>query len=128
MKQEKDSRVKERVVAQMPSQKSLCARSEQRIKTTMEKAMNINILRNSILALGLAAVAALPAQAGTTTYTIKDAGTFSGYTDTTTSDTFAGTGFVGIYPTYTTDFGSAGPAFAHLLGLENYNGIFSETE
>ena len=85
------------------------------------------MIRNVLVAIGLTAVAALPARA-TTTYTIQDIGSFSGYTDTTLSDTFAGTGFVGIYPNFSTDAGTAGPAFAHLLGLENYNGIFSETE
>ncbi len=67
-------------------------------------------------------------QAASITYTITDAGTFTNYEDTNTADTFTGTGFVGIYPTFATDVGTSGPAFAHLLGLENYNGIYSETE
>jgi hypothetical protein len=67
-------------------------------------------------------------RAGTVTYTITDAGNFGGYIDGNTADTFSGTGFVGIYPTFSTDQGTAGPSFAHLFGLENYNGIYSETE
>ncbi|MBN1909149.1 MAG: hypothetical protein JW818_05365 [Pirellulales bacterium] len=62
------------------------------------------------------------------TYTITDVGTFSGYWDYNTADTFSGTGFVGIYPGLPNDYGPQTPSFAHLLGLENYNGVYSETE
>jgi|SRR5208337_4154595 len=81
-----------------------------------------------LAALGLVLSGAGRSQAGSITYTIPDVGNFAGYTDSTTSDTFTGTGYVGIYPTFSTDFGYAGPAFAHLFGIEYYNGIFSETE
>jgi hypothetical protein len=92
-------------------------------KTSMKINMNKNIIRNAIAILGLCAVATLPARADIT-YSIQDVGTFTDYEDFNTSDTFAGTGFVGIYP----NSPGPGPAFAHLLGLENYDGVFSETE
>ena len=81
-----------------------------------------------LAALGLVLSGAGRSQAGSITYTIPDVGTFGGYEDYTLSDTFTGTGFIGIYPTFSTDFGYAGPAFAHLFGIEYYNGIYSETE
>jgi len=90
--------------------------------------MNNKTFRIGLLALGLTAVAALPARASSTTYTIKDVGTFGGLQDFTLSDTYGGTGFVGIFPTNSTDLGSLGPSFVHAFGLENYNGVYSETE
>jgi hypothetical protein len=79
-------------------------------------------------AFSVAAGVTLSAWAGSTTYVLPDVGNFSDYLDSNLSDTFSGTGFVGIYPYLPNDVGPAGPAFAHLWGLENYNGIFSETE
>ncbi len=84
----------------------------------------------SLLALGLALGTTLQARADlTTTFTITDVGTFTGYTDTNTTDTFTGsTGFVGIYPNPTSN-NPSGPAFVHLFGLEYpHTGVFSETE
>jgi len=82
------------------------------------------------LIAGAAVATALLAGANAATLRIPlpDIGTFTSYEDYNPSDTFTGTGFLGIYPTFSTDFGSAGPAFGHVFGLENYNGIFSETE
>jgi hypothetical protein len=74
--------------------------------------------------MATALVAQLNAQ--TVTIALPDIGTFGGYTDGNTSDTFTGNGFLGIYPNDGQDNG--GPAFAHLFGLENYGGIYSETE
>jgi hypothetical protein len=65
-----------------------------------------------------------PASASSITYTITDIGTFGGYEDTNTSDTFSGTGFLGLY-TSAAIGGSGG--FGHLLGLENYGYLYSET-
>jgi hypothetical protein len=73
--------------------------------------------------LALALVSGGTAKADVITYALPDVGNFSGYMDTNTSDTFTGNGFVGIYPA-----GGAGPAFAHLFGLEHYSGVFSETQ
>jgi hypothetical protein len=57
-------------------------------------------------------------------YALTDIGTFAGYTDSNTSDTFTGNGFVGIYTTN----GGGPTGFAHLFGLEDYGVPFSETE
>src|SRR5690349_3076633 len=78
-----------------------------------------------LIAAGFTLAAALSAGAATTVYTLPDIGTYPSYQDFTISDTFAGTGFVGIYTSGPTGPGSS---FGHLLGLENYGGIFSETE
>ncbi len=82
-------------------------------------------LAKLLAALALIAAVTPPARAATTIYNLPDVGTFANYQDFNTSDTFSGTGFVGIYPTSAE---GSGPAFAHLFGLENYNGVFSETE
>jgi hypothetical protein len=64
---------------------------------------------------GAAAVLALMAgPAGATTYVLPDIGTFPDYTDSNTSDTFSGNGFVGEYNTVANGV----PAYAHLLGVE----------
>ena len=53
-------------------------------------------------------LSACPAGAVTLTYSLKDIGTFTGYSDSNRNDTFAGTGFVGLY----------NGSFGHLLGSE----------
>jgi hypothetical protein len=68
------------------------------------------------------------AKAQTTTYQIQDLLLGSNEIDPNISDTFAGTGYVGIYTTNSTDSGVAGANFGQLLGLENYKGVYSETE
>jgi|SRR5579859_2064756 len=85
--------------------------------------MKTNIPRQVVFSMALF-VAAVSARANNV-YSIQDLGTYAGYEDTTLSDTFAGTGFVGIYST-----AGQGPsgAFGHLFGLENYNGAYSESE
>jgi hypothetical protein len=90
--------------------------------------MKKNLILGGLLALALLIGGAVPALAAHTVYTIVDIGTFPNSTDTNTSDTFAGTGFVGIYATFPNDYGPQGPIYAHLFGLENYNGIYTETE
>jgi hypothetical protein len=60
---------------------------------------------------------------GSVPISLPDIGTFASYEDYNTSDTFTGTGFLGIYPP-----AEGAPAFAHLFGLENYGYIYSETE
>ncbi len=60
------------------------------------------------LILALALSASFQAHAGVTTFTLNDIGTFAGYTSNDTSQTFAGSGFVGMYNTQ----------WAHLFGIE----------
>jgi len=76
------------------------------------------------LIVGAVAASALVASANAATDTISlpDIGTFGGYTDGNTSDTFTGNGFLGIYPPV------QGTTFAHLFGLEYYGYVYSETE
>ena len=76
-----------------------------------------------LTALALVLCGAGRAKAGTITYMLPDVNTFTGYQDYNTADTFAGDGFVGVYPAT-----EGTPAFAHLFGLENYGAIYSETE
>jgi hypothetical protein len=83
-------------------------------------------IRSELLVSSLLA-GALSASAQSTTISLPDIGTFGGYTDGNQSDTFTGTGFLGIYPDLTGGTGGNG-SFAHLFGLENYGSIYSETE
>jgi hypothetical protein len=55
------------------------------------------------------------APAGVIVYTIPDIGTFPGYTNPNTADTYSGTGFVGLYGV---ESGNP-PSFVHLFGLES---------
>jgi len=66
-------------------------------------------------AAALCLTGARPAAADTVTFSLLDIGTFAGYTEANTGQTYAGSGFVGYY----------GPAsgsdnnFVHLFGLES---------
>jgi hypothetical protein len=93
----------------------------------MRNTTRLLCVASAAAAAGIATlVAGSDADAASITYTITDIGTFAGYSDGTQTDTFSGTGFVGIYP----DGGGNGPsgAFVHLFGLENYGSVYSETE
>jgi hypothetical protein len=74
--------------------------------------LNRAFTRAVIVGLGL--LLAGRAHADSITYDIKDIGTFSSYTDTQTSDTFTGTGFVGLYGST-----EGSISFAHLFGIEH---------
>jgi hypothetical protein len=82
----------------------------------------------TITALVLILCGAGQARADMITYTLTDVGEFPGYFDSTTSDSFSGTGFVGIYTDDSTSLGTQGAGFGHVFGLEYFNGIFAETE
>jgi hypothetical protein len=92
------------------------------------KSSSIQYMKTIMATAAVASALVVSANAGSLIVNLPDIGTFAGYTDANTSDTFGGSGFLGIYPTFATDEGSSGPQFAHLFGLENYNGIYSETE
>lgn len=78
-------------------------------------------MKTSLLVLfALTLALASNCAAGQIVYTITDIGTFDTYTSTDTSQTFAGTGFEGMY-----NVAEGAPAWAHLLGLENTD--FSRT-
>ncbi|MCC7412199.1 MAG: PEP-CTERM sorting domain-containing protein [Gammaproteobacteria bacterium] len=55
------------------------------------------------------------ASAGVVIYTLADIGTFAAYTEDNVGQTFAGTGFVGMYETVR----NGSDQFAHLFGLED---------
>ena len=73
--------------------------------------LNRVFTRAVIVALGL--LLAGRAHAVSITYDLKDIGVFNSYMDTHTSDTFTGTGFVGLYGSV-----EGTNAFGHLFGLE----------
>ncbi len=67
-------------------------------------------MKKLLLAGLLASAIAAPAAATTISYTITDILPSAGYTENNVGQTFAGTGFVGVY---------SFNAFGHLLGLED---------
>ena len=73
----------------------------------------------ALLSLGFVLGTTVPARGDVITYVLPDIGDFDGYLNYDTTATYTGSGFVGMYP----DF----PAFAHLMGLEYYSGVFSQT-
>jgi hypothetical protein len=85
-------------------------------------------IKASLVSTLAATYLAVCAKAATETISLPDLGTFGGYTDGNTADTFSGNGFLGLDPALANDYGPSGPAFVHLFGLEYYGGIYSETE
>jgi hypothetical protein len=74
-------------------------------------------MKKSLLVLfALAFALASNCAAGPIVYAITDIATFESYTSTDTSQTFAGTGFVGMY---TDNDEETTASWAHLLGLEH---------
>lgn len=77
--------------------------------------MKINTTLATLLSGATLMLSSLSANAGTVTYALPDIGTFTGYTNSTVSDTYSGNGFVGLYNT----MGNGVPAWAHLFGVES---------
>jgi hypothetical protein len=73
------------------------------------------VKKTAVLALLLGAGLAQTTSAATITFEIKDLQTSLTYTDNNVAQTFAGTGFVGMYNVVA----NGEPAFAHLLGIED---------
>jgi len=90
--------------------------------------MKNNLITTARIA-GILALTALGAHAGTTTIDITQLYSGNkGYEDTTLSDTFGGTGYLGVYPDTPNEFGAQGPAVAQGFSLEYYDGVYSDVE